>query len=298
MKKISVILLAVCTAGVLSAYETMDEAYKAASVYRNEKNYKKAFDAFKEAAKLSKKPSQKANAEYMSGIVLCEDKQYNRGIAQLRKTLAAAPTAGLRVSCQFHIAYYLGVMKKYGEAIAEMRKVRDYGNGEVKSRLIDRADCYIGNYLMALRRYNDAIDIVRDSCNSEDTVAAFMALRISYLAYKELKTNEGRMTAVNGLLNLKDPQPHMYFTARKYAFELARALKNHEEALKYADEIVTNSELSDSQRAYGVFYKALCYSSLHDKRKELAQWKLLRNCGVKYLENVAANNLRRLHKKK
>ena len=298
MKKIFVILLAVCAAGVLSAYETVAEANKAGSAYRTSKDYQKSIEAFEEAAKLSKNPTQKAYSEYMVGIVLCEDKQYNKGIAQLRKALAAAPTAGLRVSCQFHIAYYLGIMKKYGEAIAEMRKVRDYGNGEVKHRYIDRSDCYIGNYLMALKRYRDAIDTVKDSCASEDTVAAFMALRTSYLAYKELKIYDGRMTAVTGLLNLKDPQPYMYFTARQYAFELARALKNHEEALKYADEIVSNTELTDSQRAYGVFYKALCYSSLHDRKRELAQWKLLRNCGVKYLESVAANNIKRLHKKK
>ena len=298
MKKISVILLAVCAVGVLSAYETMSEAYKAASAYRKEKDYKKAFAAFEEAAKLAKKPAQKATAEYMSGIVLCEDKQYNKGIVRLREVLAAATNDGLRVSCQFHIAYYFGTMKKYEEAIAEMRKVREVSKGDFKHRYIDQADSLIGSYLMALKKYSEAIDTVKDSCSSENNAIAFRALQISYNAHKMLKNNEGMLRDVNGLLSLKDPQPHMFFTARQYAFERARALKNHEEALQYAEEIVSNTKLNQSQRAYGVFYKALCYSSLHNKKKELAQWKLLKNCGVKYLESVSVHHIKRLQKKK
>ena len=298
MKKIFVILLAVCAGGVLSAYENVTEANKAGAAYRSQKDYVKSLAAFEAAAKLSKNQAQKAHFTYMSGIVLCEDKRYEKGIARIREALAEATSPGLRVSCQFHIAYYLGIEKKYEEAIAEMRKVREVGNGEVKHRYIDRSDCYIGHYLMALKRYGETIDAVRDARTNEDNTTAFMALKISYNAYKELKNNEGMLTVVESLLELKDPLPYMFFTSRQYAWERARAQRNHEEALRYADEIVTNTALTNSQRAYGVYYKALSYASMHDKKKELTQWKLLRNCGVKYLENIAASHIRRHQKKK
>lgn len=298
MKKISVILLAFCAVGVLSAYETLAEANKAGATYRANKNYKKAIAAYEESAKLAKNQSNKAFAKYLLGITLCEDKQYNRGIAKLREALALNPSANLQVPCQFHLAYYLGVMKKYDEAIAEMRKVREAGKGEIKHSYIDRSDCYIGNYLVALKKYDEAIDAVKDACSCEDNITAFMALNTSYKAYKELNNNEGMMTAVDGLLNLKQPRPYMFFTARQYAFERARARKNHEEALRYADEIVSNTELDSRHRAYGVYYKAISYGSLHEKKKELAQWKLLKGCGVKYLESIAIPNIKRLQKRK
>ena len=197
----------------------MGEAYKAGTTYRNNKDYKKALAAYEEAGKLAKNPQQKASAEFMSGIVICEDKQYEKGIARLRKALAAAQTDGQRVSCQFHIAYYLGIMRKYEEAIDEMRKVQEFGKEGIKHTYISRADGYIGNYLFALKRYEEAIDAVRDACRSEDNITAFMALNITYRSHKELKNNEGMMTAVDGLLNLNEPRPYMFFMSRQYAFE-------------------------------------------------------------------------------
>ena len=298
MKKISVILLAFCAAGVLSSYETMGEAYKAGTTYRNNKDYKKALAAYEEAGKLAKNPQQKASAEFMSGIVICEDKQYEKGIARLRKALAAAQTDGQRVSCQFHIAYYLGIMRKYEEAIDEMRKVQEFGKEGIKHTYISRADGYIGNYLFALKRYEEAIDAVRDACRSEDNITAFMALNITYRSHKELKNNEGMMTAVDGLLNLNEPRPYMFFMSRQYAFERARAQKNHDLALKFADEIVSNMDLDPKHRAYGVYYKALSYNALHEKKKELAQWRLLKDCGVKYLESLSVSHIKRLQKRR
>ena len=106
------------------------------------------------------------------------------------------------------------------------------------------------------------------------------------------------MTAVDGLLNLNEPRPYMFFTSRQYAFERARSQKNHDLALKFADEIVSNMDLEPKHRAYGVYYKALCYNALHEKKKELAQWKLLKDCGVKYLESLSVSHIKRLQKRR
>ena len=297
MKKLSVVLLAVCTAGVLCAYETNAEAYKAGTAFRAGRDYKKALAAFDEAAKLAKAPQQKASADFMAGVVLCEDKQYDKGIARLREALAAFPGAPSRVSCQFHIAYYLGVEKKYEEAIAEMRKVRELGKG-IRHNYIDRSDACIGTYLLALKKYDEALAAVRDFCTSEDKDTAVMALTVTYGANKELKNTEGMQKAVDAMLALKEPRPYMFFTARRYAFELARMQKKHEDALKYAEEIASKEGLSKILHDHGVYYKALSYGALRDKENELAQWKLLEHCGTKSFETAAARNIKRLTEKK
>ena len=296
MKKISVILFAVCAAGVLSAYETNAEAYKAGTAARAKRDYKGAYAAYEEAAKLAKTPSAKNSSEFMMGVVLCEDKQYEKGIAQLREALNSAANAHQKVSAQFHIAYYLGVQKRYDEAIAEMRKVKEIGKG-LKNTYVDLADCRIGTYLVALKKYDEALAAVKDSLANKNSNVVCLALLVSYDANKGLKNTEGMQAAVDGLLALKEPLPHMFFTARVRAFVLARSQKKHEEALKYAEEIASKEGLSKYYHDHGVYYKAVSYASLGDKENELAQWKLLENSSVKYFKTRAASSIKRLEKK-
>ena len=296
MKKISAILLAVCAAGMLSAYETYAEAYKAGTAARTKRDYKSAYAAYEEALKLSKSPSAKNSAEFMMGVVLCEDKQYDKGIAQLREALNSAVNPHQKVSAQFHIAYYLGAQKKYEEAIAEMQKVKEIGKG-LKNTYVDLADCRIGTYLVALKRYDEALAAVKDSLANKNSNVAYAALLASYDANKGLKNTEGMQAAVDGLLALKEPQPYMFFTARVRAFELARSQKKHEEALKYGEEIASKEGLNAYMHDHGVYYKAVSYASLGDKENAIAQWKLLENSSVKYFKKNAASNIKRLEKK-
>ncbi|MBQ7207745.1 MAG: hypothetical protein IJS01_08115 [Lentisphaeria bacterium] len=293
MKKLSVILFAVCAAGLLSAYETNAEAYKAGTAFRAKRDYKKAFAAYEEAAKLAETPARKFSAEFMKGVVLCEDKQYENGIAALRAALATAAAPSQKVSCQFHIGYYLGISKKYEEAIAEMRKVRELGKG-IKNDYIDRSDALIGTYLVALKKYDEALAAVKDACVNSNRDTAFPALTAAYSANRGLKNTEGMQKAVEGMLAIEAPRPYMFFTARKCAFELARSQKKHDEALKYASEIAANESLDKTLRLTGTSYVALSYAAKGDKEKELAAWKELENCGIKYFESMAARNIKRL----
>ena len=293
MKKLSVILLAVCAAGLLSAYETYAEARKAGQDFRAKGNYKKSFVAYEQAAKLAKTRGEKFSAEFMKGVVLCQDKQYEKGISVLRAALDLASSPSQKVSCQFHIAYYLGSDKKYEEALSEMRKVREFGKG-IKHDYIDRSDACIGDYLRALKRYDEALAAVKDVCGNPNKETAFAALAVAYSANKELKNNEGMQKAVDGMLALSELRPYAFFTTRKCAFELARAQKKYDEALKYANEIVAKEGLSKNLRLTGTYYAALCYAGKGDKEKELAAWKELENCGIKYLETSAARNVKRL----
>ena len=293
MKKLSVILLAVCAAGVLSAYETYAEAYKAAGVLRSKRSFEEAAAAYGEAAKLTKDPSQKFSSTFMKGAVLCEGKKYDKGLPVLREALGLAVNIPQRVSCQFHIGFYLGVEKKYEEAIAEMRKVREMGK-ETKHAYIDRADAFIGTYLVSLQKYDEGLAAVKDVCASTDRDTAFPALTAAYNANKGLKNAEGMQKAVDGMLAVKEPRPYMFFTARKYGFELARSQKKHDEALKYAAEIAANESLDKTLRFSGISYVALSYAAKGDKEKALAAWKELENCGIKYFENMAARNIKRL----
>lgn len=297
MKKLSVVLLAVCAAGVLSAYETYAEAYKAANALRSKRDFKGAAAAYEEAGKLAKQPGQKFSAAFMEGVALCEGKQYEKGISLLREALKLAVSANQRASCQFHIGYYLGVEKKYEEAIAEMRKVREFGKG-TKNSYVEQAEVQIGRCLAALKKYDEALAAVKDFRADKNKNVAFQALAVSYDANKGLKNTEGMQAAVDGLLALKELPPNMFFTARRYAFELARAQKKHTEALKYADEIVAKEGLNKLLHNHGVFYKALSYASLGDRENELAQWKLLEHCGTAYFEASAARNIKRLTEKK
>ena len=293
MKKLSVILLAVCAAGLLPAYETFAEARKAGQDLRAKGSYKKSFAAYEEAAKLAKTKGEKFSAEFMKGVVLCQDKQYEKGLPVLRAALELASNPSQKVSCQFHIAYYLGADKKYEEAIVEMRKVREFGKG-TKHDYIDRSDACIGDYLRALKRYDEAIAAVKDVCGNPNKDTAFLALTVTYSSSKALKNTEGMQKAVDGMLALSDLRPYAFFTTRVCAFELARSQKKYDEALKYANEIVAKEGLSKNLRLTGYYYVALCYAGLGDKEKELAAWKELENCGIKYLESSAARNIKRL----
>ena len=293
MKKLSVIVFAVCAAGLLSAYETYAEASKAGRDFRNKGNYKKSFAAFEEAGKLAKTKGEKYSAEFMKGVVLCQDKQYEKGLPQLRAALEMASNPSQKVSCQFHIAYYLGADKKYEEAIAEMRKVREFGKGS-KHDYIDRSDACIGDYLRALKRYDEALAAVKDLCGHSNKDTAYLALTVAYSSSKALKNTEGMQKAVDGMLALSDLRPYAFFTTRVCAFELARSQKKYDEALKYAKEIIAKEGLSKNLRLTGYYYVALAYAGLGDKEKELAAWKELENCGIKYLETSAARNIKRL----
>ncbi|MBQ9502422.1 MAG: tetratricopeptide repeat protein [Lentisphaeria bacterium] len=297
MKKVFTVFAALCAVCMLSAYENAAEALKAASELRNKRDFKGAAAVYEEAGKLATQPGQKYSAVFLRGVCLCQAGSYDDGISLIREARRIAASNGQKISSQFHIGYYLSAQKKYDEAIAEMKKVKEIAPG-VKNDYVDRVDSCIGLYLSSQKKYKEAVEAVQESCKSPNPDIALTAWSVAYTAYRNLKDDEGMQKAVSAMLALEPRQASLYFTARRCAFELARAQKKHAEALKYADEIVAKKGLNKFLHDNGVFYKAISYAALRDKENELAQWKLLENCGIKSFEAAAARNIKRLTEKK
>ena len=128
MKKLSVLLLvaAVFAAG---AYENSAAALKAGNAFRSKKQNKEAIAAYDEALKLSKNNSEKYVICFYSGIASAGLKDYDAAISKIRESLQYTQNGNNLSSSQYHIAHYLGIQKKYDQAIAEMSKVKELSKG-------------------------------------------------------------------------------------------------------------------------------------------------------------------------
>ena len=154
MKKMTFVLLAVLTFAV-SAYENSAKALQAGHAMTRKGKNQEAIAAFDEAFKLAKTNQEKYIATFYSGIARTRIQDYKGGLQKLRESMKYAQSGNSLSSSQFHVAYYLGLQKKYDEAIAEMKKVSEVAKG-VSNYYTDTAPVLIGRYLLCQKKYAQA----------------------------------------------------------------------------------------------------------------------------------------------
>ena len=295
MKKLSILLLgaAVFAAG---AYENSAAALKAGNAFRSKKQNKEAIAAYAEAFKLTKHNSEKYAACFYSGVASAGLKDYDTAVSKIRESLQYTQNGNNLSSSQYHIAHYLGVQQKYDQAIAEMGKVKELSKG-VSNYYTESVPSAIGRFLIAQKKYKEAVAEAEKGVSSKRTDASVQAWSVIYDASILMKDFSGAEKAVNGLLSKTGLKGADFFARCRLANDFYRRTKKLDLSVKYAAEIENNTELTPFQRALGVYYAAVSYQSMGQKEKALEQWKKLENCNVPHLQNQAKRNISSLTKK-
>ena len=295
MKKLSVLLMAaiVFAAG---AYENAAQALKAGHDFRNKKQPKEAAAAFDEAFKLAKKDGVKFAALFYGGVAYVNLKDYDTGISRIRESLKYTKNGNMLSSSQYHVAHYLGVLKKYDEAIAEMGKVKELAKGCVNF-YTESVPSAVGRYLMLQKKYKEAIESARKGVDSKRTDVVVLSWGVIYDASIQQKDLSGAEEAVKALLARTDLKANDFFASRRLANDFYRRKKNLDLAVKYAVELENNETVTPYQRALGTYYTAITYQVLGQKEKALEQWKKLETCSVASLQNTAKRNIKSLTRK-
>ena len=289
MKKWMIMLAAAAFVSGLAAAETFNSVYNDVQKLRDAGKRKEALAACKKAEKLAKNDLDKSRVYFFTGVLECETGDCAKGIETLRKTLEYYKHPHQKISCQFHIAYYLGALKKYDEAIAEMKQALVFGKGAQNSYL-ERAEVYICQYMLYQKKYKEAMAEAR-KVKARMPENQIMLLSVIFESAMKLGDKKTAQESVEKMLAIKCDTGSGYFTARRHGNHFYRVNKAYDKALACANEISANKKIARIYQLHGNFYAALTLEAMGKKAEAAAQWKILEKSGDKTFVPLAKKRL-------
>jgi tetratricopeptide (TPR) repeat protein len=294
MKIIFTIFATLCLSAVFAAYENYAAAMKDASAKRGRRDFKAAAAACREAYKLAN-AGQKFSAVFLEGVVTADGGNPVGGVEILRKAMQEKTRLGDRIAAQFHIGYYLAAARRYDLAAQEMQKVAVIA-GKHQSLYVDRSKVCAGQYLLQLKKTDEAIAAAKPVVDSPYKDIAVQACAVLYDAGYRKKDMKMVNDAVETALNIKGVSASGFFTARRLAWDHCIRNGKNEAALQYVQEILNDPKQTPYFKAHGNYYAALTCKRMKKTDEERMYWEKVAKGSVPRLAQMAQAALKALNK--